>query len=249
MMVKAMEEKFDLQELFQVLKKHLALIIMLSLVAASASGILTHFFITPIFQATTQLVLVPSAETPFTQGEISANLQMINTFNEVIVSPMILDEVIEKLGLPLTVGGVRSMMSAANRSNSQVITLTVRSEDPVLASSIANTTAEVFEAEILENFHMDNVRILARAQTPTSPVSPRLMLNIAMGFVVGTLIGLFLTFMLDYLDKTVKTEREIEKLIDIPVLGVIPMMSAKDVTVKKQKGKGKDPKGKDKKTK
>jgi len=244
MMVKAMEEKFDLQELFQLLKKHLVLIIMLSLVAASASGIFTHFFITPIFETSTQLAFVPRAETPLTHGEISVNLQMINTLNEVIVSPMILDEVIEELGLGLTVGGIRSMMSAANRQNSQIITLTVRSEDPVLASNIANTTAEVFKVEILENFHIDNVRILAQAQIPNNPVSPRLTMNVAMGFIIGTIIGLFLAFILDYLDKTVKTEREIEKLIEIPVLGVIPMMSAKDVTVKKPKAKGKDKKAK-----
>ena len=230
-----MEETIDLQELFQILKKRLVLIIMLAFVATIISGVFTQFFITPIYQTSTQLVLVPRVgmDNPLTQGEISANLQMINTFNEVIVSPMILTEVIEKLGLSLTPGNLRSMMTAANSANSQVITLTVRNEVPELARDLANVTADIFKEEVLDNFNMDNVMILAWAQLPGSPVSPNLTMNMAIGFVIGTMSGIGLAFLLEFLDKTIKTEQEVEKLIGIPVLGIIPTITAEDVVVKK----------------
>jgi len=237
MMVKIMEEteKVDLQEFFQILKKRLVLIVVLAVVATTISGFFTHFFMTPIYQTSTQLALVPgvTADMPLTHGEINANIQMINTLNEVIVSPMILAEVIESLDLGLSIGRLRSMMSAASRSNALIITLTVQNESPELARDIANVTAEIFYEEVVEHFNMNNVRILAPAQVPSNPVSPRLMMNLGLGFIIGTISGIFLTFLLEFLDKTVNTEQEVEKLINIPVLGMIPMITAEDVRLKK----------------
>lgn len=233
-----MEDTIDLQELFLMIRKRFALIIVLAIVSTTISGVFTHFFVVPIYQTSTQLVLVPRANTdsPLTQGEIGVNLQMINTFNEVIISPMILDEVIEKLDLPMSAGSLRSMMSASNRSNAQVITLTVQNENPVLARDIADATAEVFKVEVLENFNMDNVRILAHAQIPRTPISPRPMINIAVGFMVGLMSGLFLVFLLEFLDKTIKSEQEVEKLINLPVIGVIPLMTADNNGIRRTVG-------------
>ena len=230
-----MEETIDFQELFQLLKKRFALIAVLAFVAAATSGVYTRFFMTPIYQTFTQLVLVSSIDIdrPLTHGEIYANIQMINTFNEVILSSMILDDVIEELGLNLSTGSLRSMMSAANRSNSQVITLTVQNECPELARDIANKTAEVFTTEVLENFNMDNVRPLELAQTPRNPISPNLTRNIAMGFLIGAAFGMFLTLLIDFLDKTVKTEQDVERLINLPVLGMIPIIAPEDFKSKR----------------
>ena len=227
-------EKVDLQEFFQILKKRLVLIVALAFVATMISGFFTHFFMTPIYQTSTQLALVPgvTADMPLTHGEINANIQMINTLNEVIVSPMILAEVIEYLDLDLTVGGLRSMMSAANRSNTLIITLTVQNERPELARDIANVTAEIFYEEVVAHFNMNNVRILAPAQVPRNPVSPRLMMNLGLAFIIGTASGVLLAFLLEFLDKTVNTEQEVEKLINIPVLGMIPMIEAEDIKLK-----------------
>jgi len=229
-------ETIDLQELFQILRKRFVLIVVLAVVATGISGFFTHFFMTPIYQTSTQLALVPSvtADVPLTHGEINANIQMINTLNEVIVSPMILTEVIEYLDLGLTVGGLRSMMSAANRSNALIITLTVQNESPELARDIANVTAEIFYAEVVEHFNMNNVRILASAQVPNSPVSPRLMMNLGLGFIIGLVAGVCLTFLLEFMDKTINTEQEVEKLINLPVLGMIPMITADDMRLNKK---------------
>ena len=149
---------------------------------------------------------------------------------------MILDEVIEELGLAITANGLGSMMTATNSSNSQVITLTVQNEDPRLAQEIANLTAEIFTAEVLENFNMDNVRILAQAQLPRTPISPRLSLNIAISFIIGTIAGIGLAFLLEFLDQTVKTEKEAEMIFGTPILGMVPTITTEDMIAKKPRG-------------
>lgn len=221
-----MEKTLELQELFQILRKRLVMIVTLMILGMAISSSFTHFFMPTIYQSYTELVLVPGGSTdmPLTQGEISANLQMINTFNEVIISPLVLNQVIETLEMEISVGSLRSMMNARNSSNSQVITLTVRNESPALARDIANAAVDIFKEEISHHFNMDNLMVLASAQTPEEPVSPRLMLNIALGLIGGAMSGILLAYLMEFFNKVIRTEREIEKSIGGPVIGVIPLI-------------------------
>ena len=227
-----MEETIDLQELLEILKKRLLLISGLALVALAISGVFTQFFITPIYQASTQLVVSRSdIEHAVSSAEISGINQLMSTFNQIMVSPRILDQVIADLDLRESASSLRGGMEARNEA--QVLILTVRHEDPVAAYNIANKTAEIFANDIPDIMNFDNVSILAPAMLPSNPVSPSLMMNAGIGFFVGTMDGIFLAFLVEFLDKTIRTEQEVGKLIGIPVLGMIPSMTPDDFKVRR----------------
>jgi len=76
------------------------------------------------------------------------------------------------------------------------------------------------------NFDSSNVRPLDPALVPTSPVSPRLRVNIAAASVIALLLGLGLVFLIVFLDRTVKTTADAQQATGAPVLGVIPMLEA-----------------------
>ena len=229
-----MEDAIDLQELLLILKKRLRLIALFAIIATIISGIFTHFFITPIYQASTQLVVSRSdIEHTVTAAEISGINQLMNTFNQIMVSPRILDQVVQELNLNESSGSLRGRMESRNAVNSQVLILTVQDRHPVRAHDIANKTAEIFARDIPDIMNFDNVSILAPAQIPNNPVSPRLMVNAGVGFLIGTMVGMFLAFLIDFLDKTIKTEQEVEKLTNLPVLGMIPIMTADDFKVRR----------------
>ena len=224
------EETIDLQEIHHLLKKRVILIIVLALIAMALSGTYTYYLVTPTYQTTTQMIISNlEDDNHLTHSDIQVSLQLINTFNVILLSPTILDQVIEDLKLQISASVLSGRMTASNAENSQVIALTVQHEDPELAQMIANTTAEIFSDEITEIMNVDTVRILATAQLPTSPISPNLTLNLAIGLIIGAMSGIFLAFFLDFLDKTVKTEQEIERLTNLPVLGIIPVMKAEDL--------------------
>lgn len=223
-----MGETISLTELYQTLKRRFVLIFVIAILAAAASGVVSYFFLTPTYQVSTQLIVSSSnGDNQVNNVEIQGNIQLINTYNDILASPAILDKVIEQLNLPTTASQLREQMTISNAINSQVINLTVQGEDPNLARDIANTTAKVFQANVGDIMNVDNVSILAEAEVPEGmgPISPRPTLNIAVAFVVGLLIGVGLAFLLDYLDKTVKTEQDIEKLLGLPVLGIIPTVT------------------------
>src|SRR5690606_19621051 len=102
---------------------------------------------------------------------------------------------------------------------------------------IANTVAEVFQEEIQVLMNVDNVNILSPAVLPEnpSPVKPNKMLNMAIALVIGLMIGVGLSFLLEYLDTTVKTEQDVEELLGLPILGFISKMPDSKKSARKQK--------------
>jgi capsular polysaccharide biosynthesis protein len=224
-----MEETISLKELFQTLRKRLGLILSIAFVAVATSGLISYFYLTPIYQSTTQLLVnqAKSDQPVFNSGEIQTNLQLINTYNVIIKSPAILDLVKEELDLDITTSQLDSKITVGSQKDSQVLAITVQDPDANMAADIANTTANVFQREIVKIMNIDNVSILAKAElsdNPT-PVKPNKMMNMAIALVVGLMTGVGLAFLLEYMDNTVKTEQDIEKLLDLPVLGTIAIIN------------------------
>lgn len=220
-----MEETISLKDLFETLKKRAWFIIMITVLAVLISGVTSFFILTPIYQSSTQLLVnqAKGEETAYNYNEVQTNLQLIETYNVIMKSPAILDKVIEKLNLDLSAGELTNKITVASEQNSQVVNVSVTDEDPHMAAKIANTTAEIFKEEIVDIMNVDNVSILAKATVSenASPIKPQPLLNIAVAMVVGLMIGVGIAFLMDYLDNTIKTEQDIERILDLPVIGVI----------------------------
>ncbi|RBP04732.1 YveK family protein [Rossellomorea aquimaris] len=225
-----MEETISLKELIQTLKKRMSLIIILTLMAVLVSAAISYFVLTPIYQSSTQLLVNKSnqdQQNSFNVGEVQTNLQLINTYNVIMKSPAILDIVIDDLKLDMTTGALNEKVTVQSEKDSQVVNISVQDEDPKQAAAIANKIAEVFQTEIVKIMNVDNVSILAKAELGEnpSPIKPQPLLNIAIALVVGLMAGVGLAFLLEFLDNTVKTEQDIEKGLELPVLGVIPTIT------------------------
>jgi capsular polysaccharide biosynthesis protein len=220
-----MEETISLRELMDTLKKRISLILFITLTAVIVSGGVSFFLLTPVYQSSTQLLVNQSkSEQPvINQGEIQTNLQLMKTYNVIIKSPAILEKVISELDLNMTTSDLNSKITVASEGDSQVLNLSVQDTDPNKAAEIANKTASVFQNEIPEIMNVNNVSILAKAEVGEnqSPIKPKPLLNVAIAMVVGLMAGVGIAFLLEYLDNTVKTEQEVEKLLGLPVLGSI----------------------------
>ncbi|KPB05748.1 YveK family protein [Bacillus sp. CHD6a] len=228
-----MEETISLKELFQTIKKRLWLIVLLTVLATTASGVVSYFLLTPIYQSSTQLLVnqAKSEQTQFTSADIQTNLQLMNTYNVIIKSPAILDKVSDNLDGKVTAGQLNGMITVESANNSQVLDITVQSADPIMAATIANVTAQTFQSEVVNIMNVDNVSILSGAQVGEnpSPIKPQPVLNMAIAFVVGLMAGVGLAFLLEFLDNTVRNEQDVEKLLGLPVLGSITVIEDKDI--------------------
>ncbi|MGF6953412.1 capsular polysaccharide biosynthesis protein [Neobacillus sp. B4I6] len=220
-----MEETISLKELLETLKKRLLLIVSITLVAAIISGVVSYFFLTPIYQASTQILVnqKKSDQSLYSANEVQTNLQLINTYNVIITSPAILDKVSEELDLNMTAAQLKEKITVGSEKDSQVVNLSVQDPNAEVAAQIANKTAEVFKKEIANIMNVDNVSILAKADVTENPapIKPRPLLNVAIAIVVGLMAGVGLSFLLEYFNNTIKNEQDVEKILGLPILGVI----------------------------
>lgn len=220
-----MEETISLKDLVHTLKKRWSLIVIITLLAITVSAGISYFLVTPIYQNSTQILVnqSKSEEKIFNISDVQTNLDLINTYNVIIKSPVILDIVREELNIRESVEALTGKITVQSQQDSQVVNITVQDESPIMAAKIANKTAEVFQKEIVEIMNVDNVNILAKAMgdKEQAPIKPSPLLNMAIALVVGLMASIGLVFLLEYLDNSIKTEQDIEKILELPVLGVI----------------------------
>ncbi|MCM3166374.1 YveK family protein [Peribacillus frigoritolerans] len=223
-----MEETISIKDIFKTLKKRWKLIMLLTLIAALISGTISYFLLTPVYQSSTQiLVNQKQSENQLDSNQIRSNIDMINTYSVIIKSPAILEKVIDELKLEQTVDQLSQKITINSQENSQVFSLTVQDSNPTKAVEIANTVSKTFQKEIKVIMNVDNVSVLAKAEIKDNPapVKPNPIMNIAIAVVVGLMAGIGLAFLLEFLDTTIKDEDDIEKLLELPILGSIQKIS------------------------
>lgn len=226
-----MEETISLKEIFEVIKKRWLLIVGLIVGAALLAAIISYFVLTPTYQSSSQFIVNQEQKDPDAQyNEIQTNLELIHTYNDIIKSPAILEEVVDTMDLPYGVNSLSEKIEVTNEESSQVVTLTVTDPDPEQATLIANATVKIFQKEIPDIMNVDNVSILSEAETGAAPqpVAPKPLLNIAIAIVLGGMVGVGIAFLLEYLDNTIRSDEDIEKQLGLPILGVISHMEDDD---------------------
>lgn len=229
-----MEEEISLVELFNILKKHMTTIIFSVIVTTLLAGIYTFVIATPMYEATTEMLVSQSSEenSSMSRQDIDTSLQLINTYSDIIRNEVILTPVIDELDLDIEVNQLRENVTVARESDSQVFSIQVRDENPYEATEIANTISETFQTNIDEIMNVDNVTVISAATPETSAVSPNNLLNLIIGFVLGGMIGIMITFVRELLDTTVKSEDFITDEIGWTVLGQISVFSEDDLRIK-----------------
>ncbi|WKA57670.1 Wzz/FepE/Etk N-terminal domain-containing protein [Planococcus shenhongbingii] len=221
-----MESTFNIKEFLQALRKRLPLIIIVTLLFVALSGIVSYTMMKPIYEASTQILVNQRVTNPLQASEqlnIDANLQLVETYNIIIKSPAILTEVIEELELKESVSDLNENISVSSAENSQILTVEVEDVSMERAVLIANTTASVFQAKIKSLMNVDNVNILAPAIVPVDPdpVKPDPMFNMAIGAIIGFMLGTGLAILLDQMNTTIRKEEDIEEIVGLQVLGIV----------------------------
>ena len=92
----------------------------------------------------------------------------------------------------------------------------------IATGSYTTLAGKLEELRISAQLEEGSGRVVSPAVVAVDPVEPTPVRNTALGLVVGLVAGLGLAFLYEYLDNTIKSSEEAEKLLDAPVLGLIP---------------------------
>lgn len=222
-----MEQELDLHEIWQAIIKRWVMILLIPLLAAAASALISIYVITPQYKAETTLLVSTPPDTPITIHDVQLSRQLVDTYREIARSNAVLNEVAANLQLPYSISTLRDKVEVGSVRNTEVIKISAADPDPALAQDIANELAAVFMKEVVERYKVENVSFLDWASLPLSPVTPRVLLNIIVTFIIGLMVALGLVFLLEYLDNTIKEIDDVQKHLNLPVLGIIPEIEDK----------------------
>lgn len=222
-----MEDTVSIKDIMKIMLKRWKLIIFITILFTSITGVISFYFITPIYNASTQLLVNQrNSENQLDFTRLQSNVELINTYRLIIKSPIILDEVIKELKLEQSEGELYESINVKSFEGSQIFQIEVENSNPDRAVDIANSIASNFQREIKNIMSVDNVSILTKAKSKEAPlpIKPKPIVNIAIGLVIGIMAGIGLSCLFEFLDKTIKSSDDIDIHLGIPVLGSIPKM-------------------------
>lgn len=220
-----MEETIDLKEYFLIIKKKAWIIALITSMAMLASGIISFFVLSPVYQTKTTLI-VNSDKAPgtdvITGDQISVSQKLAVTYGEIIKSKTVLDEVANQLKIKDGYEEIEKKLTVSPVADTQIVEVSVEDTNPKRAADIANAIPKVFTKEVKRITKANNVEVIDKAIIPKDPIKPNKVMNIMISAVLGFMVSLFVIFLLEYMDNKIKSPQDIEKYLGLPLLGVIP---------------------------
>lgn len=202
--------------------------IVLCLIAGIA-GALSIIRGTPqTYRATTQLIInIPAArEVQEALQGFQLSSQLLASYARVATSRSAAAAVVEELDLAQSPGSVQRRLSAEPVPETLLMTISAEARRPEQAAQLADAAAGVF-VEMVADLERGKAgaiepRIIDRAQTPSTPISPRPTRDLAIGAALGLLAGGGLALLLESLDRSVRTPAEAAQLARAPILAMVP---------------------------
>jgi capsular polysaccharide biosynthesis protein len=216
-------KEINLKEILGVLKKRAWIGVIITILAA----ILGYYY-----SSINQTTLLYSSSTNII---INAEAGQRKTLEVIIKDKTVLEKVIEELGLERTTESLAQSIQVGSIDETQVVKISVIDINPELAADIANTTANVFIKEIPNIMGFDDVRVLSDAQVNPNPINESNQNKIIGAAIIGGMvIGVGIIFLIDSLDDSIRSEQDVEHLLEVPILGSVSTMSKKNINKTKK---------------
>ncbi len=214
----------NIGELFILLLHKIWIIILSSIVCAAAAGLISKFVMTPVYTSGTKLYIINRQnKDTITSSDLQTGSQLTQDFKVLVLSRPVTEQVINNLNLNMTHNQLISNIFVKVPDNTRILEITVQNQDPVLAKQLADSIAEVASERMVSILEMEKVNIVEKGDLPTVPTSPSVMKNTILSGIIGAFISAFVIIFIHLIDDTIKNAEQIEKYLDLTVLGAIPL--------------------------
>lgn len=218
------EQVIRLDELFESLKKRWLMILCITLIATIISGVLSFFVIKPQYEASTKVFIGKdeSDSQSYNQSDVLMYQKLMKTYSEAIKTKDLVSRSLRGTSLNLEASNVLNNLTVVTVADTQILQIKYKSTNPNEAETVIERISEEFVKTSKELVPNGNIKIIEKVELPTNPVSPNKKMNIAIAFLLGLMVGVGLAFLLEFLDNTFKNKDQLERELDIPVIGSIP---------------------------
>ncbi|XZH55285.1 YveK family protein [Clostridium perfringens] len=222
------ENTISLQEIAYALKKRWKLIVLITIAATLVSAILSFFVIKPKYEATTKLFIGKQESqdnNAYNNNDVMMYQQLMKTYAQLVKTSDLVTKAVKSADLDYNqkdIKGILNNLNATPSAETQILDLSYKGGNPKDVLKLTEAITNEFIAESKELIPNGNVQVIQKPQLPEHPVSPNKKLNILIAFVLGLMVGVGVVLILEYLDNTFKSREELEKTLDLPIIGAIP---------------------------
>lgn len=217
-------DTIDLLEVLAVVRQHILVVILATVIAAVAGFSVSRFLLVPQYEASALMIVNTRQDTTanVTSDQINSATKLVSTYSIIIKSDTVLQQVINNLGLSLTYPELQDRVTVAAVDDTQVMQITVRSDNIEWARQVCEQITLIAPDVILESVEAGSVKLISQAAANPNPVSPNVNRNTAVAALLGLALSLAVIILREMLDNRIKTEEDVRKYLDMPVIGVIP---------------------------
>lgn len=219
------EMTLDLRDLYEIIKKRWKMILTITTISVVLAAVLSFFVLTPIYEAKVSIIIGKedtSSEKKIDYNDIMMYQKLVKTYAGIAKSRTVVEKTINRLNKQISYDEFISSVTVTPQPDTQIMDIKIQSEDPRDAMLSANMLSQTFMEEAIRIYPTGTIQIMDNAVIPDKPVKPKKMLNLAIAFFLGIMISLGLVFILEYMDNTIKSESDVEKYLELPVIGIIP---------------------------
>jgi capsular polysaccharide biosynthesis protein len=155
--------------------------------------------------------------------------RLVDTYAEISKSDRVMNQLKDDLDLDMSNQAIRNMIAVNSVSDTLIIRLSVTTTDPALSQDIANQLVVIVKNLSDEFEGLEDVEVFDSATLPLGPSGPNRMMYSAIGLLLGGMIGVGLVFLREFLDKKIRTTKDLEDKLGIRVLGAIPYYDMDEV--------------------
>lgn len=203
-----MEKKILIFTILKNLRKHLRLVLMVSVLSMATVWVLLSFFLVQPHQSTSQILVkeITAGNSAMETATLRSDPQVAEAYGIIIKSPEILGKVITELGLQISINELHENIAVSRPVNSQVLNITVTRIDSEESAAIANAVASIFQQEIPEIMGVDNIEIISKAtgEEASSAMERDLLVDLGLAGAFGLVVGVLIAFILELLNVLAK---------------------------------------------
>lgn len=218
------EIEIDLSELFHILIKKFWVILLSGIIFSLLFVAGTILFITPQYKSTTKMyVLSKQDNNTLTNQDMQTSLSLTKDYAEMIKSRTVTEGVIDQLNLDMTNEELLKKITVDSVQDTRILSISVKDEDPYEACEIANSIRDVAANHIKNVMDIDAVNVVETANIPDSKDSPSISKNGVVGGMFGIILSIMIVIISYLTNDSIKTQEDVEKYLQLSVLGTIPM--------------------------
>lgn len=219
--------EIDVFAMLKTLWKRKFSIALVALVFAIAAFGYSAFLAKKEYQSTSRIYVVSrqnQENNALTNSDLQAGSYLVKDYREIILSQNVLTQAIEELKLDMTPAELSKKISVSVPTDTRILSITAKDGDPKEAARIANGLRNVAAEKIISVTKVSDVTTLDEAEVPQLPSSPNIRRNVLLGFIAGAGLMVVLLVVVEVLDDRVKRPEDIEELMGLALLGIVPDM-------------------------